>query len=86
MKVEIVVNFDPKPCINKIKPCRLTLRARIENIVMVTTNYKGLGLLAKNEIFPGLFFASALTRAENAVCVTSIINMTERDQTVELPC
>jgi hypothetical protein len=70
---------------NKTETCRLTLRARTENIVRVPTNYKGLGLLAKNEILPGVNLASALTRAENGVCVTSIINTTERDQAVELP-
>jgi len=43
-------------------------------------------LLAKNEILPGVYLASALRRAENGVCVTSIINTAERDQTVELSC
>ena len=74
-----------KPCINKTEPCRLTLRARTENIVRVPTNYKDLGLLDKNEILPGVYLASALTRGENGVCVMSIINATKRDQTVELP-
>jgi len=86
MNDEIVVNFDPKQCINKTESFRVTLRARIENIVRVPTNYKGLGLLAKNEILPGVYLTSALTRAENGVCVTSVINTTERDQTVELSC
>jgi len=94
MNGEIVVNFHLKPSINKTEPCRLTLRARTENIVRVPTNYKGLGFLAKNEILPGVYLASALTRGQNGVCVTSIINATvtsiinatERDQTVELPC
>ena len=86
MNDEIVMNFDLKPCINKTEPYRLTFRARTENIVRVPTNYKGLGLLVKNEILPCVYLASALTRGENVVCVTSIINATERDQTVELPC
>ena len=43
-------------------------------------------MLYKIEILPGVYLASALTRGENGVCVTSIINATERDQTVELPC
>jgi len=81
---EIVVNFDVKPCVNKTEPCRLTLRARTENIVRVLTNYKGLGLLDKNEMSGCI--VSALTGGENGVCATSIINATERDQTVELPC
>ena len=76
MNGEIVVKFDPKSCINKTETCRLTLRARTENIVRVPTNYKGLGLLVKNEILPGVYLASALTRGENGLCVTSIINKT----------
>ena len=78
MNDEIIVNFDPKPCINKTETCRLTLGARTENIVRVPSNYKNLGLLAKNELLPGVYLASALTRAENGVCVTIIINTTER--------
>ena len=85
MNDEIVVNFDLKPCINETEPCRLTLRARTQNIVIVPNNYKGLGLLEKNEIFPGVYVDSALTRGENGVCVTSIINSIERDQSVDLP-
>ena len=84
MNDEIVVNFDLKPCINKTESCRLTLRVRTENIVRVPANYKGLVLLDKNEILPGVYLASALTRGENGVCVTSIINSTERHQTVNL--
>jgi hypothetical protein len=61
------------------------LRARTENIVKIPINYNGLGPLDKNEILPGVYLASALTRGENGVCVTSIINSTERDQTIELP-
>ena len=33
MNGEIVVNFHLKPSINKTEPCRLTLRARTENII-----------------------------------------------------
>ena len=42
-------------------------------------------MLPKNELLPGVYLASSLTRAINGVCVTSIINTTETDQTVELP-
>ena len=34
---------------------------------------------------PDIYLASALTRGENVVCVTSILNWTEKDQTVDLP-
>ena len=43
-------------------------------------------MLPKDELLPGLYVASSLTRAVNGVCVTSIVNTTEIDQTVELPC
>jgi hypothetical protein len=46
---EVVVNFDPKPSTNKTEPCRLTLKARTENIVGIPTTSKGLGLLPKSE-------------------------------------
>jgi hypothetical protein len=42
-------------------------------------------LLPKSELSPGVYLASSLTRAINGVCVTSIINVTETDQTVEQP-
>ena len=38
-----------------------------------------------SELLPGVYVAHSLTRAINVVCVTSIINMTETDQTIELP-
>jgi hypothetical protein len=31
MNNEVVVNFDPKPCVNMTEACRLTLKARTEN-------------------------------------------------------
>ena len=60
------------------------MRARTEKIVRVPNNYEGLGLLAKNEMWQGVYLASALTRAENGVRVSSII-ITKRDHKVELP-
>ena len=72
MNDEVIVNFDPKPTANKTEPCRLTLKARTEMIVRVPTSSKGKGFLPKNELLPGLYLASSLTRALNGVCVTSI--------------
>jgi len=83
---EIIVNFDPKPRAIKTGPCRRTLRSRTENVVSVPTNSKGLGLLPKNELVPGLFITSSLTRALNGFCVTSVLNTMETDRTVELSC
>jgi hypothetical protein len=83
---EITVNFDPKPSANKLEPCRLTVRDRTEDIVEIPTSSKGLGLLPKGELSPGVYIASSLNMAVKGICVTSIINTTEIDQTVELPC
>ena len=83
---EVIVNFDPKPRAIQTEPCRRTLRARTENVVRVPTTSKGLGLLPKNELVPGVFFASSLTRAVNGFCVTSVVNTLETNQTIELPC
>jgi len=62
------VNFDVKPRVSNTEPCRLTLKARTENIVNIPTNYKGLGLLDKTELSPGIYLAASLTRGENGVC------------------
>jgi len=86
MNDQVVVNFDPKPSTIKTEPCRRTLRARTETIIRVPTTSKGLAVLPKDELLPGVYVASSLTRAVNGVCVTSIVNTTETDQTVELPC
>ena len=45
MNNEVVVNFDPKSSANKTEPCRLTLKARTENIVGLPTFSKGMGLI-----------------------------------------
>ena len=83
MNDEVIVNFDEK--IGKPEPCRLTLQARTEHIVNVPTNHKGLGILNKSEITPGVFLAASLTTAKNGVCPTSIVNTTEKDQMISLP-
>ena len=85
MNNEVFIDFDVKPCVGKTEPCRLTLKARSENIVNVPTNYKGLGLLDRTELSQGIFLAASLTRGENGVCTTSVVNTTEQDQTVVFP-
>jgi len=57
MNDEVIVNFDPKPTANKTEPCRLILKARTEMILRVPTTSKGLGLLPKSEILPGVYLA-----------------------------
>ena len=61
MNNEVVINFDEKPCVDKSTPCRLTLKARSECTVNFPTNSKGLGLLDRAEISPGVFSAASLT-------------------------
>jgi len=50
----------------------------------VHTNSKGLGLLDRAELLPGVFLAASLTMGENGVCVTSIANTNEQDQVMTL--
>ena len=83
MNDEVFVNFDEK--IGKSEPCRLTLQARTERIVNVPTIHKGLGILNRSEITPGVFLTASLTTAKNGVCPTSIVITTEQDQMISLP-
>ena len=56
---EVIVNFDPKPREIKTEPSTRTLKARTGNIVSVPTTFKGVGLLPKNEILPGVYIAAS---------------------------
>ena len=85
MNDEVIVNFYVKPRVDKMEPCELTLKARSETIVNVPTNYKGLGLLDKTQLSPGIFLPASLTKGEKGVCPTSVVNTTEQDQTVVPP-
>jgi len=84
MNDKVIVNFDEKPCVVKPEPCRLTLQARTEHIVNVPTNYKGLGILDKTELPPGVFLAASLTKGANGVS-DKCCNTTTQDQTVVIP-
>jgi hypothetical protein len=86
MNNEVVINFDRKLGTIEREPCCLILRARSEHITNVPTHSKGLGLLSREEILPGVYLASSLTRAVNGVCATSVINTNETDVTMQLPC
>jgi len=80
-----VVGFDTKSGSIKKEPCRLTLKARSQHIISVPTDSEGLGLFPKQEIVPGVYLASFLTRAVNGVYVTSVLNTTDADVTLPLP-
>jgi len=84
MNNKVAVSFDPK--LGTIKePCRLTLKARSEHIINVPTHSEGLELLSRDEISPGVYLTSSLTRAANGVGATSILNTNETDLTIQLP-
>jgi len=84
MNNEVIITFDEKSCVDKPTPCKLTLKARSECIVYIPTHSHGLGLLDRAELLPGVFLAASLTRGENGVCMTSIANTNEQDQSVIL--
>ena len=84
MNNEVVINSDEKPCVDRPTPCKLFLKASSECIVNLPTHSKGLGLLDRAELLPGVFLAASLTRGENGICVTSIVNTNDRDLTVTL--
>ena len=83
---EAIEKFDSKSRATETEPCRRTLRASTENVVSVPTTSEGLGLLPKNELVPGVFIDSTLTRAVKSFCVTSVVKTMETDQNIELTC
>ena len=84
MNNEVIINFEEKSYVDKPTTCKLTLKARSEYIVYIPTHSQGLGLLYRAELLPGVFLAASLTRGENEVCMTSIANTNEQDQSVIL--
>jgi hypothetical protein len=82
---DVVVKFDPKPDRAHSKDCKLTLRARSENIVKLPSESLGDGLISKRRIMPGVFLAESLTKAINWKCVTSIVNTLEQDIILDPP-
>jgi hypothetical protein len=55
------VRFDPKPDKINGENCKLTLKARSENIVKLPTTSMGHGLINKRELIPGVYLAETLT-------------------------
>ena len=49
------------------------------------TKSKGLGVISKSKLAPGVYLAEALTEGVNGYCVPSIVNTSEEDVTVEIP-
>jgi hypothetical protein len=82
---DVVMKFDSKPDKAKRQNCKLTLKARSENIVKVSTKSLGHGLITKREIIPGIYLAESLTKVVNGKCISSIINILEEDITLDPP-
>ena len=80
---EVVLDFDDETDdttdINHI----LTLKSRTESIVQLPTKSKGLAVISKSELAPGVYLAEALTEGVNGYCVASVVNTSE-DVTVEI--
>jgi hypothetical protein len=53
--------------------------------VRLPTKSTGLCVISKSELAPCVYLAEALTEGVNGYCVTSIVNTSEEDVTVELP-
>ena len=77
------MKFGPKPDKISSENCKLTLKARSENIVKLPTKSLGHGLISKRELIPGIYLAESLTKAINGKCITSIINTLEEDVTLD---
>jgi hypothetical protein len=67
------------------KKARLTLKPSTESIVRLPTKSKGLGIMPKGEIMPGVYLAESLTDEINGYCITSIVNTLEREITIDSP-
>jgi hypothetical protein len=48
--------------------CKLTLKARSENIVKLPTKSLGHRLISKKKLMPGVYLAESLTKNMNEMC------------------
>ena len=84
-KDDAIINFDNEADQEKDMTHKLTLKNRTESIVQLPTNSKGLGVISKREIIPGVYLAETLTEEINGYCITSVVNALERDITIDYP-
>jgi len=82
---EAVMDFDNKPDESTDLTQLLTLKSRAESIVRLPSKSRGFGIISKGELAPGVFLAEALTERVDGYCVTSIVNTSEEDITIETP-
>jgi len=53
--------------------------------VRLPTTSSGFGIVTKKELAPGVYLAEMLTEGIDGYCVTSIVNTSEVDVTIEPP-
>jgi hypothetical protein len=82
---EIVLQFDNKPDETIDSTRLLTLNSRTESIVRLLTKSSGFGIITKEELGPGVYLAETLTEGIDGYCVTSIVNTSEVDVTIDHP-
>jgi hypothetical protein len=80
---DVVLKFDNKTNETKNETYKLILKPRTESIVRLPTKSKGLGIIPKGEIIPGVHLAESLTEEINGYCVTSIVNTLEKEITID---
>jgi len=76
---DVTVSFDNETDRTLVETYKLTLKPRTENIVRLPTKSKGLGVIPKAEIMPGIYLAVSLTEEINGYCITSIVNTSGRE-------
>jgi len=81
---DVVMDFDDEPDETTDVNNVLTLKSRAESIVRLPTKSKGLGIISRSELAPGIYLAETLTEGVDGYCVTSIVNTSE-DVPIDLP-
>jgi len=76
---QVTMSFDNEINEAKNKSHTLTLKTRTESIVQLPTKSKGLGIISKRKILPGVYLAESLTEEMNGYCITGIVSTLERD-------
>jgi hypothetical protein len=82
---DAVLKFDNKTNETKNETYKLILKPRTESVVRLLTKSKGLGIIAKEEVIPGVYLAESLTEEINVYCVTSIVNTLQKEITIDPP-
>jgi hypothetical protein len=80
---EVVLQIDDKPDETTDSTRLLTLNSRTEIIIRLPTKSSGFGIFTKEELAPGVDLAEALTEGIDGYCVTSIVNTSEVDDTID---